>query len=82
LCRYLRRAVEGALEGTNANRTYDTTNDNSVLQQEIDDLTQQNVKLRALLSTKREQIATLRTVLKSNKVWRQTLKQTTNKIHR
>uniref|UniRef100_A0A915KKG5 Protein bicaudal D n=1 Tax=Romanomermis culicivorax TaxID=13658 RepID=A0A915KKG5_ROMCU len=34
---------------------------------EIEDLQQQNVKLRSLLSTKREQIATLRMVLKSNK---------------
>jgi hypothetical protein len=42
------------------------------LQQEIDELTTQNVKLRALLSTKREQIATLRTVLKSNKVTAET----------
>lgn len=34
---------------------------------EVEDLQQQNVKLRSLLSTKREQIATLRMVLKSNK---------------
>lgn len=39
----------------------------SDIQEELDELTQQNLKLRALLSTKREQIATLRTVLKSNK---------------
>ncbi len=38
----------------------------------LEDLQQQNVKLRALLSTKREQIATLRTVLKSNKVTAET----------
>lgn len=34
---------------------------------DVEDLLNQNVKLRALLSTKREQIATLRMVLKSNK---------------
>lgn len=34
---------------------------------EITELQEQNIKLKSLLSTKREQIATLRTVLKSNK---------------
>ncbi|KAJ1366175.1 Protein bicaudal D [Parelaphostrongylus tenuis] len=35
---------------------------------ETDDILMQNMKLRSLLSTKRDQISTLRTVLKSNKL--------------
>lgn len=35
--------------------------------QDISELNEQNMKLKAMLSTKREQIATLRSVLKANK---------------
>uniref|UniRef100_A0A5S6QXU7 Protein bicaudal D n=1 Tax=Trichuris muris TaxID=70415 RepID=A0A5S6QXU7_TRIMR len=37
------------------------------IRQDVEELDQQNVKLRSLLSAKREQIATLRAVLRSNK---------------
>lgn len=43
----------------------ESSNDNK--DSEIAELQEQNIKLKSLLSTKREQIATLRTVLKSNK---------------
>lgn len=39
----------------------------SINNEEINELQEQVIKLKALLSTKREQIATLRSVLKSNK---------------
>lgn len=60
--KYLRRAVESALEM--ANRSAGESNATP----DFEELQEQNIKLRALLSTKREQIATLRTVLKSNKL--------------
>lgn len=61
--KYLRRAIESALEtSAGAGAAVDSAS------AEVEELQGQNVKLRSMLSTKREQIATLRTVLKSNKM--------------
>lgn len=62
--KYLKRAVEGALD---YGRSAGGDQQPAASSAELEELQTQNVKLRALLSTKREQIATLRTVLKSNK---------------
>lgn len=62
--KYLKRAVEGALD---YGRMLSGDQQPAASSAELEELQQQNIKLRALLSTKREQIATLRTVLKSNK---------------
>uniref|UniRef100_A0A1I8EE59 Protein bicaudal D n=1 Tax=Wuchereria bancrofti TaxID=6293 RepID=A0A1I8EE59_WUCBA len=55
LSKIVRRTVENALN-------------TRVENQDHQELTLQNMKLRSLLATKRDQIATLRTVLKSNKL--------------
>uniref|UniRef100_A0A914UQX9 Protein bicaudal D n=1 Tax=Plectus sambesii TaxID=2011161 RepID=A0A914UQX9_9BILA len=65
--KYLKKAMESALDSHTA-RAMEGEGDQSSLAIENEELQHQNVKLRSLLSTKREQIATLRTVLKSNKV--------------
>lgn len=64
--KYLKRSMDGVLA---ANQQGNQENGTGAPQTvaEAEDLEKQNVKLRAMLSTKREQIATLRTVLKSNK---------------
>lgn len=59
--KYLRRAVERTMEMSHQ-RQMDS---NST--EEVTELQEQVVKLKAMLSTKREQIATLRSVLKANK---------------
>ncbi|KAK3103668.1 hypothetical protein FSP39_020898 [Pinctada imbricata] len=58
--KYLRRAVEHLMEVSR-----NTTDDNE--NADVQELQEQIVKLKAMLSTKREQIATLRSVLKANK---------------
>ena len=62
--KYLKRAVESALDSQQLNNNAaeaDTAGDQEISwQAENEQLKQQNVKLRSLLSTKREQIATLR----------------------
>ena len=58
--KYLKRAVEHLME-VSRQRSDDTEN------QDVQELQEQVVKLKAMLSTKREQIATLRSVLKANK---------------
>ncbi|KAL0278449.1 UNVERIFIED_CONTAM: hypothetical protein PYX00_000269 [Menopon gallinae] len=69
--KHLRGSVENTLElskGKAINKMIqkeESSNDNK--DSEIAELQEQNIKLKSLLSTKREQIATLRTVLKSNK---------------
>ena len=59
--KYLRRAVERSIE-VSRQRQIDTTTG-----EEVTELQEQVIKLKAMLSTKREQIATLRSVLKANK---------------
>ncbi|XP_070559012.1 protein bicaudal D homolog 2-like isoform X2 [Ptychodera flava] len=59
--KYLKRAVEHTLESARQHRV------DGGGSAENEDLQDQVVKLKALLSTKREQITTLRTVLKANK---------------
>lgn len=58
--KYLKRAVEHLME-VSRQRNGDTENT------DVQELQEQVVKLKAMLSTKREQIATLRSVLKANK---------------
>ncbi|XP_060080582.1 protein bicaudal D-like isoform X3 [Ylistrum balloti] len=58
--KYLKRGVEHLME-VSQQRSVDTEN------QDVQELQEQVVKLKAMLSTKREQIATLRSVLKANK---------------
>lgn len=58
--KYLKKAVEHLIE-VSRSRTVDTE------QTDAQELQEQIVKLKAMLSTKREQIATLRSVLKANK---------------
>lgn len=58
--KYLKKAVEHLME-VSRSRTVDTE------QADAQELQEQIVKLKAMLSTKREQIATLRSVLKANK---------------
>ena len=58
--KYLRRAVEHLMEVS-----HKTNDDNE--NADVQELQEQIVKLKAMLSTKREQIATLRSVLKANK---------------
>ena len=58
--KYLKRAVEHLME---VSRQRNGDNENT----DVQELQQQVVKLKAMLSTKREQIATLRSVLKANK---------------
>lgn len=59
--KYLRRAVERSME-VSRQRQMDSN-----AGEEVTELQEQVVKLKAMLSTKREQIATLRSVLKANK---------------
>ena len=59
--KYLRRAVERTIEQARQRRT------DSDQSSDVTELQEQVVKLKAMLSTKREQIATLRSVLKANK---------------
>ncbi|XP_033745177.1 protein bicaudal D-like isoform X1 [Pecten maximus] len=58
--KYLKRGVEHLME-VSQQRSVDMEN------QDVQELQEQVVKLKAMLSTKREQIATLRSVLKANK---------------
>lgn len=58
--KYLKKAVEHLME-VSRSRNVDTE------QSDAQELQEQIVKLKAMLSTKREQIATLRSVLKANK---------------
>ena len=59
--KYLRRAVEHTID-MSRQKQVDTSQS-----QDVAELQEQVVKLKAMLSTKREQIATLRSVLKANK---------------
>ncbi len=59
--KYLRRAVEHTIDNFRQ-RHVDTT-----MNTDVAELQEQVVKLKAMLNTKREQIATLRSVLKANK---------------
>ena len=59
--KYLRRAVERSMEMSHQRQVDSNTSE------EVGELQEQVVKLKAMLSTKREQIATLRSVLKANK---------------
>jgi len=61
--KYLRRAVEHTI---NRQRQADTNTD-AVTNVDMAEMQGQIIKLKAMLSTKREQIATLRSVLKANK---------------
>lgn len=67
--KYLRRAVEHAMDAgkQTAAGTRAAAADGDTDQPQLDELQEQVIKLKSLLSTKREQIATLRTVLKANK---------------
>ncbi|XP_041458528.1 protein bicaudal D homolog 1-like isoform X1 [Lytechinus variegatus] len=58
--KYLKRSVEQAVEMSRQHGTEGSGAENEDLREEV-------VKLKALLMTKREQVATLRTVLKANK---------------
>lgn len=69
---FLRRAIETTLELSrqkgSSTMTSDVDNGSlSLTGSEVEELQEQVIKLKSLLSTKREQIATLRTVLKANK---------------
>ena len=59
--KYLKKAVEHLMEVSRSRKNVDTE------QPDAQELQEQIVKLKAMLSTKREQIATLRSVLKANK---------------
>ena len=59
--KYLRRGIEHTIE-MNRQRS-----DDSNRSEDVEELQQHVMKLKAMLSTKREQIATLRSVLKANK---------------
>ena len=59
--KFLKRSVETAVD------RYKQSVADSGNTQDISELSEQNMKLKAMLSTKREQIATLRSVLKANK---------------
>jgi len=52
---------------SNLEKNYDSLKVNEQLPNDVQELQEQVIKLKSLLSTKREQIATLRTVLKANK---------------
>lgn len=60
--KYLRRAVDRTIEMCRQRQQVSSTSTD-----EVSELQEQVVKLKAMLSTKREQIATLRSVLKANK---------------
>ena len=59
--KYLRRAVDRTIELSRQRQMDSNTSE------EVTELQEQVLKLKAMLSTKREQIATLRSVLKANK---------------
>ncbi|KRX13179.1 Protein bicaudal D -like protein 1 [Trichinella nelsoni] len=65
----LSRTVDSALRGCSSSEVVEkaTKSVPTTAQRSSEELVQQNVQLRSMLSTKREQIATLRTLLKSNK---------------
>ncbi|KRY87026.1 Protein bicaudal D [Trichinella pseudospiralis] len=65
----LNRTVDSALRGCPSSGLVEkaTKSVPTVAQRSCEELVQQNVQLRSMLSTKREQIATLRALLKSNK---------------
>lgn len=58
--KFLKKSVETALQRYKQSVTETNT-------QDVTELNEQNLKLKAMLSTKREQIATLRSVLRANK---------------
>lgn len=60
--KHLSHAVDRMTDISRENQSGDTTSG-----EEVSELQEQVVKLRSMLATKREQISTLRTVLKSNK---------------
>ncbi|KAK2155275.1 hypothetical protein LSH36_244g03028 [Paralvinella palmiformis] len=60
--KYLKRAVDRTIEMCRQRQQMSSTSSD-----EVSELQEQVVKLKAMLSTKREQIATLRSVLKANK---------------
>ena len=57
--KFLKRSIETAVD------RYKQSVADSGNTQDISELSEQNIKLKAMLSTKREQIATLRSVLKA-----------------
>ena len=59
--KYLKRAIEHTIDASRQRQV------DSSQSQDVAELQEQVVKLKAMLSTKREQIATLRSVLKANK---------------
>ncbi|OUC48358.1 hypothetical protein D917_06204 [Trichinella nativa] len=65
----LSRTVDSALRGCSSSGVVEkaTKSVPTTAQRSSEELVQQNVQLRSMLSTKREQIATLRALLKSNK---------------
>ncbi|KAG8179808.1 hypothetical protein JTE90_025975 [Oedothorax gibbosus] len=63
---HLSKAVEKTIEIHHNKNLHEGNEDHSSFQ-EVEDLMEQVIKLKSQLSTKREQIATLRTVLKANK---------------
>ncbi|KRY31574.1 Protein bicaudal D -like protein 1 [Trichinella spiralis] len=65
----LSRTVDSALKGCSSSGVVEkaTKSVPTTAQRSSEELVQQNVQLRSMLSTKREQIATLRALLKSNK---------------
>ncbi|XP_037087649.1 protein bicaudal D-like [Pollicipes pollicipes] len=68
--KYLRRAVEHVMDlnkQSAAGPRAETDGEADTEQLQMEELQEQVIKLKSLLSTKREQIATLRTVLKANK---------------
>ncbi|XP_025833411.1 protein bicaudal D [Agrilus planipennis] len=68
--KHLRTAIESTIDMSkkkeHTTEKYDSIKDENA-EAEIAELQEQVIRLKSLLSTKREQIATLRTVLKSNK---------------
>jgi protein bicaudal D len=72
--KYLKSSVESSLERSNKKMAAaaggvsgPSDSENSTAEIDLQETQEQVVKLKSLLSTKREQIATLRTVLKANK---------------
>ncbi|BFZ08264.1 hypothetical protein BsWGS_11302 [Bradybaena similaris] len=65
--KFLRRAIEHLMEMSKQWQQQGTHNSDEAGDDDRQDLQEQVVKLKAMLSTKREQIATLRSVLKANK---------------
>ena len=67
--RHLRKAVQHTLDtkGPGKDNAASSPSSSGPAETEIQELTEQVVKYKSMLSTKREQIATLRSVLKANK---------------